>query len=62
MTKKDAEELIRHLGFIYNTFGTVMKDFIKVVGVQFDQNSQSSVGSKTVPKEGSYIPTDNIEK
>ena len=62
MTKKDAEELIRHLGFIYNTFGTVMKDFIKVVGVQFDQNSQSSAGSKTVPKEGNIIPTQIVEK
>jgi hypothetical protein len=35
ISKSEAEELVRHLGFIYNTFGTVMKDFIKVVGTKF---------------------------
>lgn len=35
--KEEAEELVRHLGLIYNTFGIVIKDFIKIVARKFDE-------------------------
>ena len=34
--RDDVEHLVRHLGQIYNTFGIVMKDFIKVVAHKFE--------------------------
>lgn len=36
MNKTQAEELVRHLGLIYNTFGMVIKDFIRIVGPKFE--------------------------
>lgn len=34
-SKKEAEEIVRHLGLIYNTFGLVMKEFIRTVAHRF---------------------------
>jgi len=36
LSKGEAEELVRHLGLIYNTFGIAMKDFIRLVGSSYD--------------------------
>ena len=32
----DTENIIRHLGFIYNTFGEITKDFINIVKHKYD--------------------------
>jgi len=34
-TKDEAEDLVRHLGLLYNTLGRMMKDLIKVVGSKY---------------------------
>jgi len=34
-TKDEAEDLVRHLGLLYNTLGHMMKDLIKVVGSKY---------------------------
>jgi hypothetical protein len=31
----EAEKLIQHLGFMYNTFGQAIKDFVKIVSRKF---------------------------
>ena len=34
-TKLEAEEVVRHLGLLYNTFGIIMKDLIKIVAIRY---------------------------
>lgn len=35
-TKLEAEEVVRHLGLLYNTFGSMMKDLIKIVALRYE--------------------------
>ena len=32
-SRERATECIRHLGFMYNTFGQVIKDLVKIVAI-----------------------------
>ena len=50
MNKENTEELVRHLGLLYNTVGIVMKDLIKVVGSQFNKDPSQYTDATTVPK------------
>jgi len=34
-SKREAEEVVRHLGYIYNAFGIIVKDLVKIVGCKF---------------------------
>ncbi len=33
--KRQAEEIVRHLGFMYNMFGEAIKDFVKIVSAAY---------------------------
>lgn len=34
-SKEEVENIIRHLGLMYNTFGQAIKDFVKIVSCKF---------------------------
>jgi len=34
-TSQEAEKIATQLGYIYNTFGVIVKDFIKILGYKF---------------------------
>jgi hypothetical protein len=37
ISKDDAANLIKHIGFMYNTFGQAIKDFVKVLSCKFER-------------------------
>jgi hypothetical protein len=38
--------LIKHLGFMYNTFGKAIKDFVKVVSYQFEKPEAKPIATE----------------
>jgi hypothetical protein len=39
ITRANAEEIARQLGFLHNTFGIVARDLIKILSFKFPQES-----------------------
>jgi hypothetical protein len=39
ITRANAEEIARQLGFLHNTFGIVVRDLIKILSFRFPQEN-----------------------
>lgn len=42
-TREESEEIVRHLGLLYNTMGLVMKDFVHILKQKFKDNGEEAM-------------------
>lgn len=42
-TRTDAESIARHLGYLHNVFGIVVKDFISVIKYRFPEDDKTNL-------------------
>ncbi len=50
ISKSEAENLLKHIDLVYNTFGMMMKDLIKVVSYKYSKKEVEKTQTNIFPK------------
>ena len=57
----EAEKLAKHLGYVYNTFGLIVKDFVSLMGYRF-RSEQALQGDRNKKDRKLVNPQTMTEK